>query len=74
MKPEPQFAICVGNRGYAASLELRRIYQVLPDEVGIKHHQIRVIDESGEDYMYPKENFVAVKFPPGALLIRAFCE
>jgi hypothetical protein len=63
MKHEAQFVICVGNKGYAASLELRKIYQVLPDEAGMKHHQIRVIDESGEDYLYPEEYFVPVHLP-----------
>jgi len=63
MKREAQFVICVGNKGYAASLELRKIYQVLPDEAGMKHHQIRVIDESGEDYLYPEEYFVPVHLP-----------
>lgn len=63
MKHEAQFVICVGNKGYAASLELRKIYQVLPDEAGMKHRQIRVIDESGEDYLYPEEYFVPVHLP-----------
>jgi hypothetical protein len=63
MKREAQFVICIGNKGYAASLELRKIYQVLPDKAGSKHQQIRVIDESGEDYLYPEENFVPVRLP-----------
>ncbi len=63
MKREAQFVICVVNRGYAASLELRKIYQLLPDKVGLKHHQVRIIDESGESYLYPEEYFVPVKLP-----------
>ncbi len=63
MKRETQFVICVGNKGYAASLELRKIYQALPDKAGSKHGQIRVIDESGEDYLYPEGFFVPVKLP-----------
>ncbi len=63
MKREAQFVICVGNRGYAASLELRKIYQVVPDKAALTRHQIRVIDESGEDYLYPEEYFVSVKLP-----------
>ena len=63
MKREAQFVICVGNRGYAASLELRKIYQVLPDKLGLKHQQVRIIDESGEDYLYPEKFFVPVKLP-----------
>lgn len=63
MKREAQFVICVGNRGYSASLELRKIYQVIPDKAGLKHNQIRVTDESGEDYLYPEEYFAPVKLP-----------
>jgi hypothetical protein len=63
MKREAQFVICIGNKGYAASLELRKIYQTRPDKTGSKHGQIRVIDESGEDYLYPERFFVPVKLP-----------
>jgi len=63
MKREAQFVICVGNKGYPASLELRKIYQVIPDKVAAKLHQIRVIDESGEDYLYPVDYFVPVQLP-----------
>jgi hypothetical protein len=63
MKREAHFVICVSNKGYAASLELRKIYQALPDKMGSKHNQIRVIDESGEDYLYPEEFFVPVRLP-----------
>jgi hypothetical protein len=62
----PQFVVCVENRGYAASLELLKLYQAIPDEVAAKLHQIRVIDESGEDYLYPEEYFVPVQFPQAA--------
>jgi hypothetical protein len=63
MKREAQFVICVGNKGYPASLELRKIYQVVPDKVAAKLHQIRVIDESGDDYLYPVDYFVPVQLP-----------
>ena len=63
MKREAQFVICIANKGYAASLELRKIYQILPDKSGAKHLQVRVIDESGEDYLYPEELFVPVRLP-----------
>jgi len=56
----------VKNKGYAASLELRKLYQVVSDETTAKLHQIRVIDESGEDYIYPEEYFVAVQLPQSA--------
>lgn len=57
------FMICVDNRGYESSLEIRKLYEVLPDKVAAKHHQIRVIDESGEDYLYPKRFFAPVRLP-----------
>ena len=63
MNRAAQFVICIGNRGYAASLELRKIYQVLPDKAGSEHHLIRIIDESGEDYLYPENYFVPVHLP-----------
>jgi len=63
MKREAQFVICVGNKGYAASLELRKIYHVIPDKVASSLHQMRVIDESGEDYLYPEDYFVPVQLP-----------
>lgn len=55
MKREAQFVICIGNKGYAASLELRKIYQVIPDKVAPMLHQIRVIDESGGDACRARE-------------------
>jgi hypothetical protein len=63
---EPQFVVCVKNRQYGASLELRKLYQVLPDEGAVRHRQLRVIDESGEDYLYPEDYFVAVALPHSA--------
>ena len=60
---EPRFVICVKNKGYAAALELRKLYQMISDDAAAKLHQIRVIDESGEDYLYPCEYFVPVKLP-----------
>lgn len=58
-----QFVVCVKNEGYAASLELRKIYQVVVDTRAEEHGLIRVIDESGEDYLYPVENFAAIELP-----------
>ncbi len=63
---EPKFVVCVKNKDYAASLELRKLYQVVSDETAAKLHQIRVIDESGEDYLYPESYFVAVQLPQSA--------
>jgi hypothetical protein len=58
-----QFVICVHNDDYPASLEKRKLYLKLSDLEAEKHHQIRVIDESGEDYLYPEGYFVSVKLP-----------
>ena len=54
-----RFVLCVRNRHYPASLELRKVYRLLSDEQASRHHQVRVIDESGEDYLYPAQRFVA---------------
>jgi hypothetical protein len=53
----------VRNGENPASLELRKLYEVIPDEKASKHHLVRVVDESGEDYLYPEDYFVAVKLP-----------
>jgi len=58
-----KFAVCVHNADYAASLELHKIYRVLPDEEAAVDGDIRVIDESGEDYLYPAEWFVPIELP-----------
>jgi uncharacterized metal-binding protein len=58
-----KFVICTDNSGYEASLELRKLYQVLPDAMANSIGQIRVIDESGEDYIYPNSFFVPVDLP-----------
>jgi hypothetical protein len=65
-RTELRFVVCVKNKGYAASLELRKIYQAVPDQAAAKLHHIRVIDESGEDYLYPESYFVAVQLPQSA--------
>lgn len=58
-----QFVICVENDGYPVSLEKRKIYQAIPDPEAAKHDQLRIIDESGDDYLYPAEYFVPVTLP-----------
>jgi hypothetical protein len=58
-----QFVVCIKNEGYLASLEQRKIYQVLPDDLAVQHGLIRVVDESGEDYLYPAERFVPIALP-----------
>jgi hypothetical protein len=51
------------NKGYPASLELRKLYQVIPDEQAAKLRQIRVVDESAENYLYPEQYFAPVQLP-----------
>jgi hypothetical protein len=59
-----QLVLCLKNRGYEASLERRKLYQVIRDRDAEKVGQLRVIDESGEDYLYPASFFAVVKLPP----------
>lgn len=60
--------MCIDNDAYPASLEARKVYQTMPDAQGDKHGLVRVIDESGEDYLYPKKLFVALKLPRSAAM------
>jgi hypothetical protein len=60
---EPKFAVCIDNREYPASLELHKIYRILPDEEAARDGDVRIIDESGEDYLYPAEWFVVIDVP-----------
>ena len=55
--------VCVCNAGYEASLERHKIYRVLPDADAARHGDLRVIDESGEDYLYPAKWFVPIEVP-----------
>ena len=55
--------LCVRNDGYEASLERRKIYQALPDRDAAKRQQVRVIDESGEDYLCSASFFAPIKLP-----------
>jgi hypothetical protein len=57
------FVVCIDNSDYAASLELRKIYRVLPDEDAAVDGDLRVIDESGEDYLYSAARFVPIAVP-----------
>jgi hypothetical protein len=58
-----QFGVCMDNSGYAASLEVGKLYRVIPDAEAAKHGYIRVIDESGEDYGYSTERFFVLEIP-----------
>jgi hypothetical protein len=59
----PLFAVCINNTEYPASLELHKIYRAIADEEAAQDGDIRVIDESGEDYLYPADWFAMVKLP-----------
>jgi len=64
MKTTPKkFVVCLKNKGYEVALEPRKIYQVLPDADAAKHRQLRVIDESGDDYLYPAAYFSPIELP-----------
>jgi len=58
-----RLVICVENKGYAVSLEKRKIYLALADLQAAKRGHVRVVDESGEDYLYPKRFFLPVTLP-----------
>jgi len=62
---DPQYAVCVRNEE-CEDLEIRKIYQILPDKRAARDGYVRVIDESGEDYLYPESYFVRVKLPEKA--------
>jgi len=64
------YVLCVNNEKYSASLEVRKIYQRIADQQAEAHTQIRVIDESGEDYFYCQELFLSIEVPEEAT--RAF--
>jgi hypothetical protein len=60
-RAKEQFVVCVGNDAYPASLERRKIYRAVPDPEARRHGQLRIIDESGEDYLYPATLFVPIE-------------
>ncbi len=60
---EKRFVICIRNEGYEVSLERRKLYEVIPDPASGRHRLLRVIDESGGDYLYPEDFFLSVPLP-----------
>lgn len=60
-----RFAVCINNSEYPASLELHKVYRVLPDADAARDGDLRIIDESGEDYLYPADYFVPIEVPRG---------
>jgi hypothetical protein len=59
-----KYVICASNEGYPASLEVGKVYCVLPDTDADQYGEIRVIDEGGEDYLYPRSFFEPISIPP----------
>ncbi len=58
-----RFAICIDDGGYVDDLKVRTVYQVLPDGSAAKSHYLRIVDETGEDYLYPASYFVLIDIP-----------
>ena len=65
-KPQSSCVLCINHGGYPESLKVRKVYVTLPDERAAEDNFIRVIDETGEDYLYPAELFVPIQVPPKA--------
>lgn len=63
MEQESKFVVCIDNKQYPASLKFGKIYRVVEDEKAAGHKMMRVVDESGEDYLYPERYFVPIKLP-----------
>jgi hypothetical protein len=59
----PRYVVCIGNSDYEASLELRKIYPVVPDSEALQDGDLRIVDESGEDYLYSAGRFLAIDVP-----------
>lgn len=66
MDSPTRFMICINNAGYSASLEVGKVYRVLGDDDAEKHQLVRIVDESGEDYLYSEGSFVPIELPEAA--------
>jgi hypothetical protein len=66
MRPKGRYVICVRNGSYRASLQPRKVYRVIDDDDSEKHDLLRVIDESGEDYLFPARLFAPIELPAEA--------
>lgn len=62
-KSRVRFALCIKTKGYEASLEIGKLYRVIPDESAQRHSYLRIVDESGEDYGYAADRFFAIDVP-----------
>jgi hypothetical protein len=67
--PVNSYVLCIDDGGYPESLEVRKVYAVLTDERAAANNYIRVVDETGEDYLYPAKYFVPIQVPPEAAKI-----
>ena len=63
MSTETKFVVCIENKNYPSSLEFGKIYRVIEDEKAAAHKMLRIIDESGEDYLYAEKSFAPIKLP-----------
>ena len=70
-KTTVQFVLCIRNEG-CDDLDVRKVYQVVPDAAAEKEEYVRIMDESGEDYLYPTRYFIAIELPSDAA--KAFAE
>ncbi|HET6854477.1 MAG TPA: hypothetical protein VFH46_19410 [Pyrinomonadaceae bacterium] len=68
-KSASSYVLCIDDGGYRVSLEVRKVYVTLPDERAAEDQFIRVIDETGEDYLYPAKLFVPIEIPPQATTV-----
>jgi hypothetical protein len=66
MNETKRFFLCIKNRGYAASLQVRTVYQALSDPEAETHGMLRIVDEFGEDYLFPSGLFVPIEIPEAA--------
>ncbi len=62
-KTKPRFVLCIKNEGDSVSLEKGKVYRLLPDSKASAHKLWRIVDESGEDYLYPADWFVPITLP-----------
>ncbi len=66
-----RYAVCIDNSDYLASLDVGKLYRLLPADVGAPRGWVRIVDESGEDYLFPAKRFVPVELPPKARRVLA---
>jgi len=60
---QPRFAVCIDNTAYPDDLNVRTVYQLLPDDSALRSNYLRIVDETGEDYLYPAELFALIDVP-----------